>query len=332
MENWDWKQEEINKKKKEFRQWIKTWYKEHVTQPRRIISEIEYKLLTADMHSPTLRIEQQKETHILKPNNPNEYYNFKDIDELKLEHGEESKLTNKIISRVKVRIVPYSEENTNGLLLVDDQFQGAEDWPNPTTVKLNCYLKNIKTELWEMSDEMAICHLVSIYILHYDWVNNRNTSKGWFLETFESKLTIEELLSPFTPDGFPQKHDVGFESLIESLYSNGRRIRSLDLIPPTWFKYLLPQSELSLFKYSPNFRTIYIGEKKYNLTDRQAEIVKKLYEARQEGIEELSIAEIFSDLPTELKPPRLRDIFRSLPKWKELIVTGSKNGLYKLNF
>ena len=141
MENWNWEQKIKNKKIKEFRRWLETWQEYHVKQPRRIIAEIEYKLLTVDMHSPTLRIEQQKEAHISKPNNPNEYYTFREITESKLEQGKESKLTNKKISRVKVRIVPYSEENTNGLLLVDNQFQGAADWPNPTTVKLNSYLK-----------------------------------------------------------------------------------------------------------------------------------------------------------------------------------------------
>lgn len=91
------------------------------------------------------------------------------------------------------------------------------------------------------SFEQVFCHMVSIYILHYDWIH-RNVSKNCFLDSLELKkenrhksiLTIEQLLNEFSEE----YDDMGFQSLINIFHSKWKEIKSFDLMPPKWFKYI----------------------------------------------------------------------------------------------
>ncbi|MBT4456058.1 hypothetical protein HOC54_02855 [Candidatus Peregrinibacteria bacterium] len=149
----------------------------------------------------------------------------------------------KRVSKVIVRIVPYQKKVTNGLLVLDEKLsQSASD------NLINIFFL-LSQQFNYPSREMILCYLVFRYILHYDWIKS-STSKEFFFDILDSEsehnklMTVEEILNPFFSNGYTKKHDVGFDSLIKTLYTHGKSTESFDLIPPGWFKYLPTYNEL----------------------------------------------------------------------------------------
>jgi hypothetical protein len=86
------------------------------------------------------------------------------------------------------------------------------------------------------------------------------------------------------------------------------------------------------FTHADGFLTVSLHGREYGLaTPRQADIVKTLYEAHKAGDSELHQKEIFrrAGMPDS---SRLRDAFQNTEVWNNLIVTGSRSGIYRLNY
>ncbi|MCK6619733.1 MAG: 7-cyano-7-deazaguanine synthase [Calditrichaceae bacterium] len=88
------------------------------------------------------------------------------------------------------------------------------------------------------------------------------------------------------------------------------------------------------FSHSDDFRSINYNGFAYTLTSKQAEVVKLLYNAWEQGTPDIGQGFILTKLDPDDKRSnrRLRDVFKSTPEvWGTLIIPGSKKGTYRLN-
>ena len=84
-----------------------------------------------------------------------------------------------------------------------------------------------------------------------------------------------------------------------------------------------------LLTYRDNSRYVRWQGRSFKLSNRQAEVVRLLYRAYENGIPELSDKFICENLGTS--GSRLRDTFRKSKVWGTLIVEGSRGGMRRLN-
>ena len=80
--------------------------------------------------------------------------------------------------------------------------------------------------------------------------------------------------------------------------------------------------------HSPDFRSVLWNGNLHSFTDRQAAVVKSLWEAWQLGTPEMSQASLLEI--NESTAERLRDLFRSSSAWGTMIVAGERKGAYRL--
>jgi hypothetical protein len=85
-----------------------------------------------------------------------------------------------------------------------------------------------------------------------------------------------------------------------------------------------------LLTYSDDFRDIKWQGQSFGLTPRQAEVVRLLYRAYENGTPQLSDKFICAALHTS--ESRLRDTFRKSKVWGTLIIPGNRPGTRRLNF
>jgi hypothetical protein len=84
-----------------------------------------------------------------------------------------------------------------------------------------------------------------------------------------------------------------------------------------------------LLTYSHDFRSIRWRGRSFKLSKRQADVVRLLYRAYENGIPEMSDRVICAELQTP--GSRLRDTFRKSKAWGTLILKGSRPGMHRLN-
>ena len=90
-------------------------------------------------------------------------------------------------------------------------------------------------------------------------------------------------------------------------------------------------STAKVFKHSPSYNCVNVENREFTLTPRQAEIIKVLHEAYNNGTPELHLEEIkeILHIPGSVK---LRDRFRNAPDaWKHLVTKGKRKGTLRLN-
>lgn len=80
--------------------------------------------------------------------------------------------------------------------------------------------------------------------------------------------------------------------------------------------------------YDPLFQAITFNDTEYNLGQVQAQIVKQLYDAHQAGQSRVHFKTLIESAGA--KSMTMRDIFRSQPRWKDLIHSNGR-GYYWLN-
>jgi hypothetical protein len=84
------------------------------------------------------------------------------------------------------------------------------------------------------------------------------------------------------------------------------------------------------FTRSPDYRSVTVRRRTYNLTARQAQIIQILHEAHEAGNPEISVAHILEEIETPNS--RWQDSFKGSPGAKKaLIRTGSRKGTLRLN-
>lgn len=91
--------------------------------------------------------------------------------------------------------------------------------------------------------------------------------------------------------------------------------------------------ETSAFNPSPDFRNI-TAALSFALTEDQAECIKILWKAKQEGIDELTNDYILvqAGIIDKNMTKKMSDVFKKSKAWNTLIVQGSKRGHYRLGF
>ncbi|GEM_PF-6031932 len=115
------------------------------------------------------------------------------------------------------------------------------------------------------------------------------------------------------------------------VFLEGLRLRVMPLSPVDPF--VLPSMPLSSgtstsFSHSPDYRSVGLAGVRYPLTPAQAEVVKVLHEAHQEGLAGLSFAQIQLRLSSG-SATRMAEIFKGSAAWKTFI-TWDKRGVYRL--
>ena len=80
--------------------------------------------------------------------------------------------------------------------------------------------------------------------------------------------------------------------------------------------------------HSADFRSAVWNGQLHAFTDRQAAVVKSLWEAWELGTPEMSQASLLEG--SESTAERLRDLFRSSSAWGTMIVAGERKGAYRL--
>jgi hypothetical protein len=83
------------------------------------------------------------------------------------------------------------------------------------------------------------------------------------------------------------------------------------------------------FRHSPDFRSVSLHEELFALTTQQAQVIQILLDAYRNGTPELSQAYILDRIGSD--SGELRNTFRSLKDWPNLIVRGARRGTFRLN-
>jgi len=92
-----------------------------------------------------------------------------------------------------------------------------------------------------------------------------------------------------------------------------------------------PRDLSAVLRRSPDFRSVYLRGKEFGLTTNQARVVQCLYAARMNNTPDISQDHLLVEV-LDTNQERLKDVFRSLKDWDQLIVPGKTKGTYRLNF
>ncbi|MFC1540939.1 hypothetical protein ACFL50_00665 [Candidatus Latescibacterota bacterium] len=226
-----WEDEINDKEEKDFCRWFEKWYDEYKEKPRILIPKIEYHDLNIQIHSHEIIIEQEDEFKIL-----DKYGNRSRGIRKKRSKTNPENTTFQDIFKVIVHIVPFlDKDKKEGILVLNERI-----YQKDVKYSFKRYLIEFQKQFGKLTDEMAICHLINIYIINYDW-KNRNNSSEWFITSLES---IESDIGLLT---FNQLHecllqnDNGFKFFLKYLKDKDNRdiIDSFDRLPPRWsYDYL----------------------------------------------------------------------------------------------
>ena len=83
------------------------------------------------------------------------------------------------------------------------------------------------------------------------------------------------------------------------------------------------------FRFTPDFRCVWLRGKTFTLSGREADVIQMLWECRQQGTPDLSQAHVLSKLGSESS--RLRDLFEDRKAWYALIAKGKRKSMFRLN-
>lgn len=83
------------------------------------------------------------------------------------------------------------------------------------------------------------------------------------------------------------------------------------------------------FRHSEDYSSVWFRGTKFVFTPKQRHVIQLLYEAHQNGTDELGDDYILAEIDCEGK--RLRDLFKKSNAWGSLIVRGARNGTRRLN-
>lgn len=86
-----------------------------------------------------------------------------------------------------------------------------------------------------------------------------------------------------------------------------------------------------VFRHSPDFRSVCLRGKEFGLTTNHARVVQCLHAARLNGTPDISQDHLLEQV-LETSQTRLRDVFRDLSGWDQLIIPGKTKGTFRLNF
>ena len=82
--------------------------------------------------------------------------------------------------------------------------------------------------------------------------------------------------------------------------------------------------------YAPDGRTLTYFGKSYSFTTKEAQAIRILYDAYQNGNYDFSIDYICEDL--EIRSNKLKDIFQTCKEYREIVIPGKRKGLCRLVF
>lgn len=80
--------------------------------------------------------------------------------------------------------------------------------------------------------------------------------------------------------------------------------------------------------HSPDFRSVHWHGEDFTFTEKQAAVVRALWEAWEDGSPEIGCNTLLQLAGSESE--RLRDVFQNNPNWTSLIVPGARRGTYRL--
>lgn len=153
--------------------------------------------------------------------------------------------------------------------------------------------------------------------------------------TFAKCERLNECISPlvFVPDRTGQRGLFGEHTTVASLVRVARLERNLalDASAIAFGDCLHPRDVDTVFRHSPDFRSVFLRGKEFGLTTNQAQVVQCLHNARVNDTPDVSQGYLLTDV-LETSQERLRDIFRDLAGWDSLIVPGKTKGTFRLNF
>ena len=86
-----------------------------------------------------------------------------------------------------------------------------------------------------------------------------------------------------------------------------------------------------VFRHSPDFRSVCLRGKEFGLTTNQARVVQCLHAARVNSAPDIGQAYLLEEV-LETGQERLKDVFRGLSGWDQLIIPGKTKGTFRLNF
>ncbi|MDA1128803.1 MAG: 7-cyano-7-deazaguanine synthase [Chloroflexi bacterium] len=87
-------------------------------------------------------------------------------------------------------------------------------------------------------------------------------------------------------------------------------------------------AQTDFFRHSPDYREVWLGDNKFDLTTNQARVVELLDQQRLASVSALSQAYILENL--EIVSRNLSQVFRGSSAWQQLIVTAEGRGMYRL--
>jgi hypothetical protein len=89
---------------------------------------------------------------------------------------------------------------------------------------------------------------------------------------------------------------------------------------------------IEIFSHSPDYRSVSLHGRIFNLTTRQAQVIEMLHAAFKNRHPDVAQAAILERLQTG---GRLRDTFRkngkTIPAWKALVIQGERKGTFRLS-
>jgi hypothetical protein len=87
-------------------------------------------------------------------------------------------------------------------------------------------------------------------------------------------------------------------------------------------------AQQAAFGHSPDFRSLRWRRREYPFTERQAPVVKLLWDAWEDGAPDVGTATLLTAAGTT--GDRLRDVFQDNEAWGTIIVPGTSRGTYRL--
>lgn len=136
--------------------------------------------------------------------------------------------------------------------------------------------------------------------------------------TEEVFAAIHRYISAIHPGNRPER--------IKITLADGSKI---DLRFPAMFEPIVPtKSELPI-KYGPDFMSVFANGEEYTFTSKQAEVVRVLIEAYENGTPNVGQAALLE--AAESPQGELKDVFRNQEAWGTLIIPGKRKGTFRLN-
>ena len=83
------------------------------------------------------------------------------------------------------------------------------------------------------------------------------------------------------------------------------------------------------FLHSDDFRIVTLHGRRFELTELQAMVVKRLYEASRSNDTCIGSKLLLAGV-SEANEPKISNVFRSLPNWRDLIDPSKRRGFYRL--